>query len=279
MEHDVENERRGEQRTDEAPERPAVTADDGSPLDDPIVSVVVPYSPAHTPKGILTDAVATAESQSVSTELIIVEDTDQRGPSWARNRGLERASTRYVALLDADDYWHEGKLARQLAAMDASRAGICVEGADRSQTEFVRELYLGNIASITSSVLIDTDRVDVRFEERLERREDHLFVLEAAEQAGLCFVDDLFTVGGHEGSLSQGTPTLYRLRQDYHFSRYVRRRVPAVRSALRFYEHPRCTHTFENTPGDLYRTALLWPSFRSVVGMLLSIVCQRLIRQ
>lgn len=241
----------------------------------PVVSVVVPYSPAHTPEDIFEDAIATARSQSVETELVVVEDTDQRGPSWARNRGLERADTRYVALLDADDYWHEGKLERQLTAMQETGAGLCVEAPDVSEPAFLRELFLGNIASITSSVLLDTTQVTVRFEEELERREDHLFVLEAATQAGACFVEDLFTVGGHDESLSQGTSTRYRLKQDYHFSRYVRERVPEVREALRFYERPRCDHAFENTPGDLYRLILVWPSLRAVVGMALSLVCQR----
>ena len=252
-------------------ERPADEDDDTEPL----VSVVVPYSPAHTPEDIFEDAIQTARSQSVPTELVVVEDTAQRGPSWARNRGLERAETRYVALLDADDYWHEGKLQRQLAAMRASGAGLCVEAPDVSESAFIRELYLGNIASITSSVLVDTEQVHVRFEEGLERREDHLFVLEAAAQGGACFVEDLFTVGGHDESLSQGTPTTYRLRQDYHFSRHVRQRVPEVSEALRFYEHARCDHAFANTPGDLYRLALLWPSLRSVVGLALSLLCQR----
>lgn len=258
-----------------APDDDAST-DEAAAEGDPVVSVVVPYSPAHTPEDIFEDAMATARSQSVETELVVVEDTDQRGPSWARNRGLDQAETRYVALLDADDYWHERKLERQLAAMASTGAGICVEAPDVSETAFLRELYLGNIASITSSVLLDTDRVDIRFEEELERREDHLFVLEAAVKGSACFVEDCFTVGGHDESLSQGTPTSYRLKQDYHFSRYVRERVPEVREALRFYERPRCEHAFENTPGDLYRLVLLWPSLLSVAVMSLSLVCQRL---
>lgn len=253
---------------------PDSTAD--GPTDDPVVSVVVPYSPAHTPEDIFEDAMATAQSQSVETELIVVEDTDQRGPSWARNRGLDRADTRYVALLDADDYWHEGKLERQLAAMREAGAGLCVEAPDVSEAAFLRELFLGNIASITSSVLIDTEQIEVRFEEQLERREDHLFVLEAATQGGACFVADCFTVGGHDESLSKGTPTTYRLKQDYHFSRYVRERTPEVAEALRFYERPRCDHAFQNTLGDLYRLGLLLPSLRSVLGLALSLVCQRI---
>lgn len=249
---------------------------DAGEWEETTVSVVVPYSPDHTPADIFEAAVETAEAQSVPTELVVVEDTEQRGPSWARNRGLERADERYVAFLDADDYWHEGKLARQLEAMAAKDAGVCVESTAVDESEFCRELYLGNIASITSSVMIDTERIDAMFEEKLERREDHLFVLEAIAQGEGCFLEDLFTVGGHDGSMSQSTPTLYRLRQDYHFSLYVRERVPAVRQTLRFYERPRCEKPHENTPGDLLRLIFLWPSLLAACGLSLSLLCQRL---
>lgn len=242
-----------------------------------VVSVVVPYSPSHTPKEIFEDAIETANSQSVPTELVVVRDTDQRGPSWARNRGLDRADTRYVALLDADDYWHEDKLESQLSAMRSTGAGICAESYASDTSTFIRELYLGNISSLTSSVLIDTEQLQLRFEESLGRREDHLFILEAAANTGVCFVQDCFTVGGHEESLSQGTSNTYRLMQDYYFSRHVRERVPEVRRALKFYERPRCNHGFKNTPGDLYRLALQWPSLSSFIGMAMSIVCQRLL--
>lgn len=245
------------------------------PDSEPRVSVIIPYSPDHTPTDLLKTATVSAESQSVKTELIVINDTDQQGPSWARNRGLNQVETRYAAFLDADDSWHDNKLSRQLAAMGNTGAGMCVEAKDTSPAEFLRELYLGNISSITSSVLIDTTQVNLRFEEELERREDHLFALEAAIQAGVCFVDNCFTVGGHEGSLSQGTSTRYRLKQDYHFSRYVWKRVPRVRESLQFYERPRCDHGFTNTPGDLYRCILLWPSLLSVIGIMISLICQR----
>jgi glycosyltransferase involved in cell wall biosynthesis len=241
------------------------------------VSVVIPYSPAHTPDDLLERALESVRAQSIDTEEIVITDTEQRGPAWARNRGLARASHRMVGFLDADDIWFDDKLERQLKAVKRSGAGICVQGEPMSQSRYARELFLGNIASIMSSVLIDTTKVDARFDESLERREDHLFVIEGAAQAGLCLCDQLFEVGGHAESLSSETPTLYRLRQDYRFAKRVGERAPSVGRSIRdYYDRPRCDPVHPNTAGDILRTAFLWPGFRAVLGVAASVVCQRL---
>ena len=247
-------------------------------VDHPEVSVVIPYGPEFTSSSSLNRAKQSAIDQSVPTDLIVIEDAESRGPAWARNRGIERAEARYVAFLDADDTWHDGKLRQQLARMDVTGAGLCVEGTDMETEAFMRELYLGNLESLTSSVLIDTHQVEVTFDESLERREDHLFMLEAAAQGGVCLVPDLFDVGRFEQSFSHGTTRRYRLRKDVEFAAKVRETVPEVRTYVNeFYSRPRCrVDPVSNTPGDVFRLILVRASLLEICLFPVSLVCQRL---
>lgn len=196
---------------------------------DPVVSVVVPWSPKHTPEHMLDEAKASASRQSIETELIVIRDTHQQGAAWARNIGLERAETRYVAFLDADDLWNPEKLERQLNRMSETGAGVCVEGNPISTEEFIRRLYVGEIQSLTSSVLVDTSRVSVGFEEALKRREDHLFIIEAASEAGICLCPNLVEIQKHEAGLSASTTfKLYRESSE-RFKRLANVRVPETK--------------------------------------------------
>ena len=193
--------------------------------DIPRVSVVIPYSPEHTPAEMLNEAKESVKSQPVPTEIIVIEDTEQRGPAWARNKGIDQASTRFVALLDADDLWEPGKLDSQLQCINQTDSGICVQGEYDDTQTFMKDLFIMKTSSLTSSILIDTEQVTIRFEENLDRREDHLFILEAIESSGGCFLPDLVKIRKHdEGLSSRNTPQL-RIEQNEHFVELVAKRI------------------------------------------------------
>jgi glycosyltransferase involved in cell wall biosynthesis len=116
------------------------------------LSVVIPtYNNAQY----LTDAVASVRAQRwPDTEIIIVDDGSTDGTpdvaaAWpdvayvrqanagigaARNRGVEAATGRWLAFLDADDCWADDKIARQMAYLDEHRCdmvfGLATEVCD-----------------------------------------------------------------------------------------------------------------------------------------------------
>lgn len=199
------------------------------PIDEDLtVSVIVPYAEQFTPREMLEEAIESIESQvGVDTEPIVVEDEQERGPAWARNVGLDRAETRYVAFLDGDDVWKETKLVEQLRRMQVTGAGMCVDGeVEYSPTDFAGALLTGETFGLTSSILVDTEQTDARFDETLERREDHLFMIEVAAEAGVCFRPDTFTARKYEEGLSQHVDTSPEQIEAF-FEKLVDR-VPAV---------------------------------------------------
>jgi len=202
--------------------------------DYPPVSVVIPYSEQYTPAWMLEEATASVAAQAVETELLVVEGDD--GPAAARNEGLDRASHRHVAFLDADDTWHDDKLTRQLDAMRVADAGLCVEGAPRTMDDFVYDVFVGEHTDLMSSVLVDTARVGATFDIDLERGEDLLYVLTAATQAGVCLRQGLFTHREHADSVTaRGMAAEEYLAQSKRFAYRVSERVPEAQPYLSIY--------------------------------------------
>jgi glycosyltransferase involved in cell wall biosynthesis len=111
----------------------------------PQVSVIIP---AYNAAGCVRRAVDSVLGQSFQDfELLVVDDgsTDDTrvvlaeygdrlrllakvngGPAAARNHGLQQARSKYVAFLDADDYWKTEKLEQQVELLDTRpEIGFC----------------------------------------------------------------------------------------------------------------------------------------------------------
>lgn len=105
---------------------------------EPLVSVIIPY---YNAAGTICQAVDSALAQKVPLEILVIDDgsavpaeeilrdyqdglpvrvirlPENAGVAAARNRGIREAAGRYVAFLDADDWWEEKKLAAQIVTM------------------------------------------------------------------------------------------------------------------------------------------------------------------
>lgn len=177
------------------------------------VDVVIPFSADFSDEEQLERAKNSAKRQNVDTEIIVINDEENKGPAWARNRGLEKSKNRYVAFLDADDRWKERKLDNQITEMKKTNSGICLTrpkitgkkdpNPSFDAQNFAEQLAYGKWVSLTSSIVIDTEKISTRFNEEIYRFEDHLFILEVINEADFSFIDEKLTIiNKTEGGMS-----------------------------------------------------------------------------
>lgn len=76
--------------------------------------------------GSTDDTAAIVERHAAADARVVLHRQANAGVAAARNRGWQAARSDLIAFVDADDLWTPGKLARQLAALDAAgpRAGL-----------------------------------------------------------------------------------------------------------------------------------------------------------
>jgi glycosyltransferase involved in cell wall biosynthesis len=215
----------------------------------PLVSVIIPTFNRAT---LIARALESVLSQDYTPiELIIVDDgsTDQTGEilqkysakihyhyqgnsgvSAARNAGIRLSRGEFIAFLDSDDWWVQGKIRSQVEALIESgekvvhtgeiwiRNGKRVNPCNHHQKSggWIFEQMLPLCAISPSSILMD--RVVLQtcgdFDESLPACEDYDLWLRITSRFQVLFLETpyVFKTGGHKDQLSRSIPGLDRFR-------------------------------------------------------------------
>lgn len=225
--------------------------------------MIVPHRPGETT---LSRAVRSLEAAAagLDVEILAVEDTALRGPSWARNRGLEKAAGGIVFFCDADDEVKPAFFRRPLEEFECTGAEMCffsftgcpvyptgvVEGVDAVRERYLPAFFgysfddirrwnrggrlgerkqLGQVwrCAFDRSFI---ERNRIRFDESMTFYEDAAFLSHCCAFAGkvAAIGDDLYTY--HQslgGNLATGSGS--RRHWDYKFlSLLFRKRLDAL---------------------------------------------------
>lgn len=162
--------------------------------DSKMVSVIVPV---YNAASCIADTILSVKNQSYKdVELLLCDDdsTDdslkimqqyasdsvrilprgnyKKGAAHARNRGIDNASGRYIAFLDADDKWLPDKLEKQIKFIEEHEAAFSFTGYEFADENCVPQgvivkvpetitykKALGNTTIFTSTVIFDMDKL------------------------------------------------------------------------------------------------------------------------
>lgn len=100
------------------------------------------------------------EKYTGDSRVVLVKNKENLGVAETRNTGIRMAKGKYIAFLDADDWWSEGKLEEQCAVLKKTGMVLCCTGralrkADGSETG----KYIGVPECITYKMLLRTNYI------------------------------------------------------------------------------------------------------------------------
>ena len=143
--------------------------------------------------------------QNPQLNLKIFINEVNRGPSYSRNLGWDKANGKYIAFLDADDVWHPEKIAIQYSWMtnnyQVSMSGhycnfvdliddlLPIDLDDKINTYKVKSILLFN-PFVTPSVMLKSS-LSYRFKSNKRYCEDHLLWMEISLDGNELYMLDI----------------------------------------------------------------------------------------
>ena len=128
------------------------------------------------------DVRAAISEKVVATRVTIIDNEGEKGPGGARNCAIRASKGDYLAFLDADDFWLDGKLAAQVQLLESGVHFIATayRMSDSSATIYApspkgrRINVFRDLGILTSSVIVRADLVrskmfrDLRFSQDID---------------------------------------------------------------------------------------------------------------
>ena len=78
---------------------------------------------------------------------IEITKIDKLGVSFARNKGIELSTSKYIAFLDSDDIWYNDKLSKQINYMIENNYTICGTLMDYRTNSYKSKITVGNTSN------------------------------------------------------------------------------------------------------------------------------------
>ena len=133
-------------------------------------------------------------------ERIKIVNTEKNvGVVKGRNFLIDLASGKYIAFLDADDYWHNEKLEKQIKFMKEKNASIsCTEYTRVKENEekindviikeniFYNDMLKNNYLGCLT-VMYDAEKIGKRYFKELEKNEDYVLWLEIVKDVDIIY--------------------------------------------------------------------------------------------
>jgi glycosyltransferase involved in cell wall biosynthesis len=152
------------------------------------------------------------------------------GAGVARNKSIEAATGRYIALLDSDDMWKPQKLERQIDFMTKNRYQFVCSQCEimdvkgkiighfrySGKISYVKTLFVSYIA--TSSIIYDTRFAGKIYMQNIRKRQDWLWCLEILKKTkyAYCLNEALHAWREYPQSVSGDKTKLFK----YHLTIY-----------------------------------------------------------
>jgi len=177
-------------------------------------------------------------SQGHKAQIILLENESNLGPGLSRNKGIEKASNKYICFLDADDYYLPERFEKTLAMMDSDNPidGVYCplilaveEGvAVKPDEDYGLELVEGNRITFEDALLKSKgtvshcgilfrkdflDKHDIRYAEGFWG-EDTELLFKALQKGNIRYLDDPKTIRNITG---QNLTTTLESKEQYAF--------------------------------------------------------------